>query len=84
MVPARIYSGATGAGRRASISFMSSEPGHRPFLLTAQADPERVKLAEPPNEVYIFELFAIAASVFHLRGELFGRQVILVVYNEAA
>ena len=46
-------------------------------MLTAQAGPEVVKLAESSNEIYI-------SALFQLRGELFGRQGILFVNDEAA
>lgn len=40
-------------------------------------------MAAKSNETYIFGLFACVAAVFQLRGELWGRKVIIFVENEA-
>ena len=58
----------------------------RPILiaLVAQADSKLRELAGKSNETYIFGLFGCVAAVFQLRGEFWGRKVILFVDNEVA
>ena len=66
--PVRIYSDAVGTGEVAGISFFARDEAHLPTLVVAQADQKLQALAATSNEIYIFELFASAASVLQLRG----------------
>ena len=50
----------------------------------AQADQKLQGIAFTCNRIYIFELFAAAATVFLLRDFLWARKGILFVVNEAA
>ena len=82
--PFRIYSDATGEGNLASICFPPSADPALPFLLKGSSSGELNALAASTNAIFIFELFAMVASVFQLRAHLTGKRVILFVDNEAA
>ena len=82
--PFRIYSDATGEGSLASVSFFPQSSSALPVLLKGSAGDELNALAASTNSIYIFELFAMVASVFQLREQLTGRRAILLVDNEAA
>ena len=79
----RIYSGATGAGGLTSLSLPSTRGKPLPILLYAQAGDELHDMAPKSNAIYIFEFFAAIATVFQLRDELWGRNVILSLDDEA-
>ena len=82
--PFRIYSDATGDGTLASICFAPPSALALPILLKGSSGEELCALAASTNTIFIFELFAMAASVFQLREQLTGKRVILFVDNEAA
>ena len=82
--PFRIYSDATGEGNLASICFPPQANQALPFLLKGSSSGELDDLAASTNAIFIFELFAMVASVFQLRDHLTGKRVILFVDNEAA
>ena len=65
-----------------SFSAMAGRPP--PFLLCAQVDQKLRDVAATPEKICIFELFRVMATVFQLRGELWDRNVISLVSNEAA
>ena len=80
----RIYSDATGEGALASICFPPQSDLALPILLKGSSSGELDALAVSANAIFIFELFAMVASVFQLRDHLTGKRVILFVDNEAA
>ena len=77
--PFRIYSDATGEGALASICFAPQSDLALPILLKGSSSGELDALAASTNAIFIFELFAMAASVFQLREQLTGKRAILVV-----
>ena len=82
--PVRVYSDATGDGSLASLVFWPDFYDKLPSVFKSKADKMLQKLAETTNKIYIFELFAAAATVFRLREQLTNKRVILFVDNEAA
>ena len=82
--PFRIYSDATDEGSLASIFFFPQDYSALPVLLKGSSSDELNALAASTNAIYIFELFATAASVLQLREQLTGERAILFVDNEAA
>ena len=82
--PFRIYFDATGEGALASICFAPPSKLSLPILSKGSSSGELSALAASTNAIFIFELFAMAASVFQLREQLTGKRAILFVDNEAA
>ena len=64
--PFRIYSDATGEGTLASICFSPQTASTFPALLTGSSSEELNALTASTNAIFIFELFAMAESVFLL------------------
>ena len=71
--PFRIYSDATGEGALASICFPPQAASALPVLLKGSPSGELDALAASTNAIFIFELFAMVASVFQLREQLTGK-----------
>ena len=65
--PFRIYSDGAGGGKLASVTFSPRSNRVLPILLKGAADGGLNALAATTNPIYIFELFAMLASVFQLR-----------------
>ena len=82
--PARILSGAAGAGKLVNISLFSRDEGHPPTLLVAQAGQKLRDLVAMSAEIYIYELIEAVAPVCQVRFRLWGSRVILFVDNKAA
>ena len=72
--PFRIYSDATGEGTLASICFFPQTVSALPVLLKGSSSGELNALTASTNAIFIFELFAMAASVFQLREQLAGKE----------
>ena len=64
--PLRIYSDATGAGSVASFAFTNSGGDFRPIPLTGTAEAQLKELSRAADEIYIYELFAIMATIHKL------------------
>ena len=75
--PILIYSDATGGGKLASISFFPRNAPALPVLLKGSSEDELNALAASTNPIYIYELFAMVASVLQLSGQLAGKRAIL-------
>ena len=82
--PFRFYSDATGDGKLASATFAPRSKSVLPGLLKGASEEEPNTLAASTNPMYIYELFAMVASVFQLREQLIGKRAILFADNEAA
>ena len=82
--PFRIYSDATGGAIFASATFAPRSTSALPILLKGASDGELNALAAATNPIYIYELFATAASALQLREQLTGKRAIHFVDNEAA
>ena len=80
----RIYSDATGEGNMAGLVIFPESSGKIPVVFTSKADRALTGLAAWTNKIYVFELFAAAATVFPLRQQLTGKKIVLFVDNEAA
>ena len=72
--PVRMHSDATGAGKLASVSFISNVEECRWILLAAQADENLHKLATATKEIYIVEFFASIATVFLSPWSIMGKK----------
>ena len=66
--PVRIFPDAAGAGKSASISFLSRDNGHQPTWLVAQADKKLQDLAATSNKIYILGIVEAVATVSQPRG----------------
>ena len=82
--PARVFSGAAGAGPLAGRTFTGGGSHSRPILLRGGADARPKELSKAANEIFIHELFAMIAAVRKLRSVLRCRKPIPLAVNEAA
>ena len=82
--PFRIYSDAAGDGKLASIARSPQSSSSLPVLSEGSSGDELNALAASTNPIYIYELFAMVASVFQVREQLAGKRSILLLDNEAA
>ena len=67
-----------------SLSYPPQAERPPPILFVARRDSKLRETASKSNKIYIFGLLACVESVFRIRGDLWGRKVILIVDNEAA
>ena len=79
-----MYSDSTGGGVLAITTFFPRGNLAAPILPNRATDGELNALAASTNPIYIYELFAMAASICQLREQLTGKRAILFVDNEAA
>ena len=82
--PARIYSDSAGGGEMASVIILPRSTQELPVALKGTADGGLNSIAASTNPIYIYELFATAATTFQMREQLTGRGATLFVGNEAA
>ena len=82
--PLRVFSGGTGEGGLASLTPLSIPERPTPQFSAGRAQGGFRKLALFAKKLYIFGVSAAVATVFLRRDELWRRDEILVVDNEAA
>ena len=82
--PARIYPDATAEGRLAGLTVRATRGRPAPGLLVGGAQEMLRDLVAQTRKIYIFEVYAAAATLGWPRETLWGRKFILSVDNEAA